>query len=115
MEAEIRAAVATLEPGKAAGFRALVCIKCGGIMGTHLPWCKRPRFASLTAGLLLAVMAVAAMAGPASASTARHHRPWYCTVRDWGNIRTEPSGKSYICQPDGRRYTWRIIHEYIEN
>lgn len=96
--------------------RALVCTNCGGIMGTHLPWCRQSRFAALAAGLLLAVLAVTAMAGPASASTAHHpRRPWYCTASDWGNIRTEPSGKSYICQPDGRRYAWQLIHQRIEN
>jgi hypothetical protein len=71
---------------------------------------------TLAAGLLLAVAALASLAGPASAATSHHHKPWYCTVRDYGNIRTEPSGKSWICQPaDHGRYTWQLITARIEN
>jgi hypothetical protein len=72
---------------------------------------------TLAAGLLLAVLTLASLAGPASAATSRHHHtPQPCTVRDYGNIRTEPSGKSWICQPAGHgRYTWQLITARIEN
>jgi hypothetical protein len=68
----------------------------------------------IVAVLVLTILGLFVLAGTASAAVLPHH-PWYCTARDYGNIRTEPSGKSYICQPDGRRYTWQIIRARIEN
>jgi hypothetical protein len=66
--------------------------------------------------ILASLMLTIPLSAPAQASTVHHHKPWYCATRDDGNIRTQASGKSYICQPDGHgRDTWQIIRERVEN
>jgi hypothetical protein len=71
------------------------------------------------AAVTLAAAAVTGMGPAAHAATVHHHRkPWYCTVQDYGNIRTEPSGKSYICQPANRAdtvFTWQLIRGRVES
>jgi hypothetical protein len=73
------------------------------------------RLRTILLAVLFAGMTFVSMAGPVWASTAGHHKTWYCAASDYGNIRTELSGKSYICQPDGKRYRWDIIRGRVEN